>query len=586
MKNLRMGKKLLVTFGIVIVLMLVIVGTAITGFYNTMHNFNTFYERAFQSATQSIEMQMAIQSAAKNFGYAIMESSASKKQEYINSAQEQIHSLDANLTFLKEHFDGDQTLISSLETTMKNSAELRDSVFQMAMNNENARATVTFFNKLNPFFLEAQNYLQQINDQAEANAHNYYTESSSQSILATLLLVATALVIIAMTIILAVYLGHGITRPLAEIELAADQLVTGNLDVTVTHESQDELGKLAQSMRILTSTFRGIIKDMEQGLDLLSQGDFSATSQAAELYVGEFEHLASAMYAIIDRLSIALTKINLSSDQVSGSAERVANDAQALSQGATEQASAVQQLAATVNQISQQVNDTASNAAQARTQADDSGEQVTACNQQMHDMIAAMGDITNTSHEIGKIIKTIEDIAFQTNILALNAAVEAARAGAAGKGFAVVADEVRNLASKSAEASKNTATLIESAIQAVEKGTQIAHDTAQSLFSVVEGTQTVRSTVDKIADAASQQANAISQVTQGIDQISAVIQKNSATAEQSAAASQELSGEAQTLKGLVAQFKVSDKAKLLIEQENQNYESNTVSLQALPEEKY
>ena len=180
------------------------------------------------------------------------------------------------------------------------------------------------------------------------------------------------------------------------------------------------------------------------------------------------------------------------------------------------------------------------------------------CNTQMHDMMSAMQEINRTSNEIGKIIKTIEDIAFQTNILALNAAVEASRAGAAGKGFAVVAEEVRNLAGKSTAASKDTAELIESSIRAVSRGTKIADSTAQALMKVVEEVRTVASAVENIADAAEEQSGAVEQVTVGVDQISSVVQTNSATAQQSAAASQELSSQAEVLKDLVAQFQLRE----------------------------
>ncbi len=186
------------------------------------------------------------------------------------------------------------------------------------------------------------------------------------------------------------------------------------------------------------------------------------------------------------------------------------------------------------------------------------GDEMEGCNKQMQDMMAAMEEITRTSNEIGKIIKTIEDIAFQTNILALNAAVEASRAGIAGKGFAVVAEEVRNLAGKSTVASKDTAELIESSIKAVSRGTKIADSTAQALVKVVEEVRVVASAVEHIADAAEEQSGAVEQVTVGVDQISSVVQTNSATAEQSAAASQELSGQAEMLKELVAKFKLRE----------------------------
>lgn len=279
-------------------------------------------------------------------------------------------------------------------------------------------------------------------------------------------------------------------------------------------------------------------------------------------YRGAFEQIGSSMKRITENLNTVMCEIRQSSDQVSSGSDQVSSGAQALSQGATEQASAVEELAATINEISTQVKETAENAVDAQKQMSTAEDETLTCNEQMREMILAMEEISHKSTEIGKIIKTIEDIAFQTNILALNAAVEAARAGTAGKGFAVVADEVRNPASKSAEASKNTSSLIEGSIAAVEKGTRIVNETAQSLSKVVDSSQAVSATVEKISDAASSQAASIEQVTQGIDQISSVVQTNSATAEESAAASEELSGQAQMLKNLVEQFKLKDTNRL------------------------
>ncbi len=214
----------------------------------------------------------------------------------------------------------------------------------------------------------------------------------------------------------------------------------------------------------------------------------------------------------------------------------------------------MEQLAAQISEISDQARDTANGALEARKQTHLAGEEVSACNHQMQELMEAMERIQRSSDEIGKIIKTIEDIAFQTNILALNAAVEAARAGSAGKGFAVVADEVRNLASKSAEASKSTSVLIENSSAAVRRGTEIAKHTADTLLEVVNSMDSVVSSIDKIATVSNEQSEAVMQVTEGINQISSVVQSNSATAEQGAAASQELSAEASGLKDLVDQF--------------------------------
>lgn len=249
-------------------------------------------------------------------------------------------------------------------------------------------------------------------------------------------------------------------------------------------------------------------------------------------------------------------QINIASEQVASGASQVADGAQVLSRGATEQASSVEELAATINDISRYSTNTAASTLDADKQVQIAGSRVQACDRQMKDMLSAMEEIRSKSVEISKIIKTIEDIAFQTNILALNAAVEAARAGTAGKGFAVVADEVRNLASKSAEASKNTAALIAGTVQAVEKGFGYANETAGSLVEIVDVAKSVSVTVGKISEDAKEQANAISQVTTGIEQISGVVQSNSATAEESAAASEELSGQAQMLKSLVGKFKL------------------------------
>lgn len=371
--------------------------------------------------------------------------------------------------------------------------------------------------------------------------------------------VVILLLTVAAAYMISLRLANGIGTP---ARLCADRLKElshGDLKSEVPQiHRDDELGQLAAETDAIVSTVRGIIGDLTWGLKEIAAGNLNVDSKAKELYIGDYQPLATSLYQIISELTDILQQVRHSAEQVSGGSEQVSSAAQALAQGTTEQASSVQELAATINEISLQVRKTAENATKAREITEQTSSAVEASNGQMQDMIAAMVEISAKSGEIGKIIKTIEDIAFQTNILALNAAVEAARAGEAGKGFAVVADEVRNLASKSAEASKGTASLIDATVSAVEKGRKIAYETADSLVQVVDSTSETVKMVDEIANAANGQSGAIAQVTLGIEQISSVVQTNSATAEESSAASEELSGQAQLLKNLVRQFKFKD----------------------------
>jgi len=259
---------------------------------------------------------------------------------------------------------------------------------------------------------------------------------------------------------------------------------------------------------------------------------------------------------ILSNLNATLGDIHLAAGQVNSGAIQIASGAQSLAQGASEQAASIEELSSAVGDISDQIKKTALNATSAMETTQTTSEQALECNRQMHHMMSAMDDITEKASQISKIVKTIEDIAFQTNILALNAAVEAARAGAAGKGFAVVADEVRSLAAKSAEASQNTSVLIGGTVDAVSNGTKVLAETAESLNIVVEGSQSASELASQIAQAAASQASAVTQISQSIEQISGVVNTTSSTAEESAAASQELSGQAALLSNQLDRFKL------------------------------
>ena len=348
-------------------------------------------------------------------------------------------------------------------------------------------------------------------------------------------------------------------KPIAPLMRLAKKI--GRYDLSEDAEPyqfpNNEMGDLASVFLSMSDKLKAVISDESYLLGAMSAGDFTVQSRCAEQYAGELQKILNSINQITTTLGSTLSKIDTASDNVSINAEQVSAGAQTLAQGAAEQASSVEELAATITEISEQISGTSRNAEEASRKVDESGAMMDQCEGQMKEMVAAMSEISENSQQIGRIIKTIEDIAFQTNILALNAAVEAARAGEAGKGFAVVADEVRNLAGKSAAASQDTAALIEAAVQSVAKGAGIADATAVTMNSVAENAKITAEMVGKIAEAAQQQAVSIAQVTQGVDQISSVVQTTSATSEQSAASSEEMSAQAQVLKELVSQFKLT-----------------------------
>ncbi|WP_324824416.1 methyl-accepting chemotaxis protein [Sinanaerobacter sp. ZZT-01] len=351
------------------------------------------------------------------------------------------------------------------------------------------------------------------------------------------------------------FISRSITAPLKRLTVVTDEMAKGNLDAEINIYADDEVGRLADSMRQLTQRLHSYVDYIAEISDALYEfGNGNLTLHLEQAYDGEFERVKEAMMNASTVFKHTIGEMVDIASQVASSSEQVASGSQMLAQGTTEQASSIEELSATIQEISENVNKNAQSAMHAATQVQTVGEAADKSNEQMVHMMKAIDEINVKSSEIGKIIKTIDDIAFQTNILALNAAVEAARAGAAGKGFAVVADEVRNLASKSAEAAKNTTILIEDSIRAVENGTSIANETSQVLGEVLEGvTQTVER-IHEISNASNEQADSLSSTLQGVEQISAVVQTNSATAEESSAASEELSSQAAMLKQLSNRF--------------------------------
>ena len=553
MKNLKIGVKLLITFMIIIVLFCATVVTSIMGLNENADKYSEFYNVGYQITNKVMNMRRGLQIIVKDLSFITIEDDASEVEEYQADMQKELDLLSENGNWLFANFTGDKELLDAFSEKITAAVDMQGTVLETIQTDRQAAQTM-LLEEYQPLVDDAVDALIHVSEVAESEAEADYNETVAMQDRLIFIQLGMAGGALFITIVLSLYLTKSITKPIRDLEKSAEKIVNGDFDVSITYQSRDEMGKLANAFRNMTEILEEVITDASRLLSEMADGNFDVRTHAEDRYVGEFQNLLLSIRKLNRGLSSTLGQINRSADQVAAGSDQVSIGAQALSQGSTEQAAAVEELATTIAGISTQVKDTATDALEAKKQSTMAGDEAEECNQQMHDMMNAMEEITRTSDEIGKIIKTIEDIAFQTNILALNAAVEASRAGTAGKGFAVVADEVRNLANKSTVASQSTAELIEGSIKAVSRGTQIADSTAQSLVKVVEEVRSASGKVDKIADAAEEQAGAIEQVTLGINQISSVVQTNSATAEQSAAASQELSEQADMLKQLVAKF--------------------------------
>ena len=371
---------------------------------------------------------------------------------------------------------------------------------------------------------------------------------------ATLLGLLTVGIVIVSTVF---YLRKSL-KPLTMVANSSQKLAVGDFVIEMEYDYEDEIAVLMQAIEDVVHRVENIITDLTEKLGAIAGGDFRMSNDKAEFYTGAYAPILSALSEITTDLSKTMSEIQESAGSVNQNAGLVSAAAQGLSEGATEQASSVEELSATMNDISTQINATAGTTKEASELSLHAEEALRLCDAKMGEMSQAMTVIKEKSAEINKIIKTIDDIAFQTKILSLNAAIEAGRAGAAGKGFAVVAGEVGNLAQESAKAAQTTANLIEETLEAVENGARITEETAESLETLSEHTEKINTLIQDISSSSQEESKGVNQVTIGVDQISSVVQNNSATAEETAASSAELTEQANKLQGLVAKFSLKE----------------------------
>ena len=562
MKDLKVSKKLTISYAIILTLLIMSCVVSIVDFIRLGGQIETFYDGPFTVNDSASVINSNFERMQKSVYRSISNTDSEIVKEAITDARNCAAIIQEELPVVKAHFLGDQQIIDRLDAALAKLAPMREHVLTLASENQKAEAADYMEHNNILAIQEAQAELNSLIESGYKKGETLVSGLREKQAMAVFTVILLGGISVAVSVVFGFYITRGITQPVKELEQAARAMARGEFSaVRVAYNSRDELGSLAGDIRSMVKTLTDVLQNETYILNEMAEGNFSVHSEKDEYYIGEFEQLMRSMKKISRGLSELLLQISRSADNVAAGSEQVSSGSQNLAQGTTEQAASVEELTGMMSEISDQAYRNSRDAQEASEKAQMVKENATESSRSMQEMVKAMAEISGKSDEIRKIVKTIEDFSFQTNILALNAAVEAARAGDRGKGFSVVANEVRSLANQSSAASKSTAALIQSSLQAVENGRRIANETDNALAEVVSGIDNVSELLFHITDASSKQFDANRQVTENINLISEVVQTNSATAEECAAASEELASQAQLLKELVSHFKLADLAE-------------------------
>ena len=552
-KNMSIKKNLIIGFGTTILVSLIIIVTSLVMMSSQKAAYQDIIDHYVKANQLVSECRIDYNIAARGLRDAVLSGEVSN----LDTATSKMNQLESVITELNNNFPmDDKTILNTFINTMQEWGTEAAKIVQVARTDrESAVPMIT--ESCSPKLAAAATAGDSLASQLQAGQEEIIKQQNTTSTIGIFAIIAVMVVATVVVMIMAVKIIRSIAEPSNQVRAALVGFSQGNLGIPVSFTGKNELGEMCDALRTSQRVLHSVIQDISSTTGQMAKGNFDVELTAT--FPGDLAPIQSSVNQFVAHMSDVITNSSQSASQVSAGSEQVSNSSQSLAQGATEQASAVQELAATINDISTSSKQTAASAEEARTSVGQAGEQVSVSNDYVKQLNVAMSNISSSSEEIGKIIATIENIAFQTNILALNAAVEAARAGSAGKGFAVVADEVRNLASKSDEAAKATKDLIENSITAVHEGADVVGKVTESLEKTTVLTSSVVTLMDQVTDAVENQTTAISQITEGIDQISAVVQTNSATSEECAAASEELSSQANIMHQLMAEFQVGSK---------------------------